>query len=80
MHPFIVLLLLSAAAAASIWYRNVPASQRVQARNRLLLYGGLGLLAVLLITGRLHPLFAAVGALVPVVMRLLSLAQAAKHV
>lgn len=77
MHPFIVLLLLSALAAAAIWYRNVPASQRVQARNRLLLYGGLGLLGMLLITGRLHPLFAAVGALVPIVMRLVTLAQAA---
>ena len=63
--------------AAAIWYRTVPASQRVQARNKLLLYGGLGLLAVLLITGKLHPLFAALGALVPVVLRLLTLAQAA---
>ena len=64
-------------AAATIWYRTVPASQRVPARKRLLIYGGLGLLAVLLITGRLHPLLAAVGALVPVVLRLLTLAQAA---
>ncbi len=64
-------------AAAIIWYRTVPASQRVQARNKLLLYGGLGLLVLLLITGRLHPLFAALGALVPVVLRLLTLAQAA---
>ena len=77
MHPYIALLLLSAAAAAVIWYRTVPASQRVQARNKLLLYGGLGLVVLLLITGRLHPLFAALGALVPVVLRLLTLAQAA---
>jgi hypothetical protein len=77
LHPSIILLLLSAVAAAAFWYRNVPASQRVQARNRLLLYGGLGLLAVLMITGRLNPLLAALGALVPVVLRLLTLAQAA---
>lgn len=64
-------------AAAAIWYRTRPASQRVQARKKLLLYGGLGLLVLLLITGKLHPLFAALGALVPVVMRLLTLAQAA---
>ncbi|MFT4584851.1 MAG: hypothetical protein ACI915_002840 [Gammaproteobacteria bacterium] len=71
------MLLLIGVAVASIWYRLVPASQRVQARNKLWLYGGLGLLVVMLITGRLHPLFAALGALVPVVMRLLPLAHAA---
>ena len=77
MHPYITLLVLGAVAAAAIWYRTRPASQRVQARKKLLLYGGLGLLVLLLITGKLHPLFAALGALVPVVMRLLTLAQAA---
>ncbi|MFT5394103.1 MAG: hypothetical protein ACI8PT_004310 [Gammaproteobacteria bacterium] len=75
MHPFLILLLL--VAAAVIWYRTAPASPSVQARNKLLLYGGLGLLVVLMITGRLHPLIAAVAALVPVVVRLLILAQTA---
>jgi hypothetical protein len=72
------MLLLIAAAVASVWYRLLPASKKPQARKKLWLYGGLGLLVLLLVTGRLHPLFAAVGALVPVVMRLLPLALAAK--
>ena len=75
MHPFLILILL--VAAAVIWCRTAPASPSVQARNKLLLYGGLGLLVVLLITGRLHPLIAAGAALVPVVVRLLILAQTA---
>ena len=77
MHPFVILILLIAVALTGIWYSSIPASQRTKARNRLLLYGGLGLLAVLLITGKLHPLFAALAALVPVVLRLLTLAQVA---
>lgn len=77
MHPYIVLLLLSAVIVAGIWYRNVPASQRTKARKQLLLGGGLGLMALLLVTGRLNPLFAALAALVPVLLRVLSLAQVA---
>lgn len=71
------MLLLIAVVVAAIWYRITPASQRSQVRNKLWLYGGLGLLVLLLITGRLHPLFAALGAIVPVVLRLLPLAHAA---
>lgn len=77
MHPYLIVLLLCAVAAAAIWYRTVPVPQRVQARNKLLLFGGLGIVAVLLVSGRLHPLFAVVAALVPVALRLLTLAQAA---
>ena len=75
MHPFIILVALIAVVLTSMWYSSIPAAQRTKARNRLLLYGGLGVLAVLLITGRLHPLFAALAALIPVVQRLLSLAK-----
>ncbi|HJP36864.1 MAG: molecular chaperone DnaJ [Gammaproteobacteria bacterium] len=77
MHPYILLLLLGAVTAAVVWQRNLPEPQRTQARNRLLLYGGIGLLVLLLVTGKLHPLVAALAALVPVVQRLLTLAQAA---
>ena len=77
MHPFVILILLIAVALTSMWYSRVPVSQRTKARNRLLLYGGLGVLAVLLITGRLHPLFAALAALIPVAQRLLSFVQVA---
>ena len=77
MHPFVILILLIAVALTGMWYSSIPASQRRKARNRLLLYGGLGLLAVLLITGKLHPMFAALAALVPIVQRLLALAQVA---
>jgi len=71
---------LIAVALARIWYRTVPASQRTSARNRLLLYGGLGLVVLLLVTGRLHPLFAALAALIPVVQRLMGFAQIANTI
>ena len=77
MHPFIILVVLLAIVLASKWLSSLPAPQRTKARNRMLLYGGLGLLAVLLITGRLHPLFAGLAALIPVARRLMSLAQIA---
>ena len=77
MHPFIILVVLLAVVLASKWLSSLPAPQRTKARNRMLLYGGLGLLAVLLITGRLHPLFAGLVALIPVARRLMSLAQIA---
>lgn len=80
LHPFFVLVLLAAVAGAAIWYHTVPAPQRKQARNRLLLWGGLGFLGLLLITGRLHPLFAVLAALIPVVQRLLTLAQVANTI
>lgn len=77
MHPYILLLALAAVALARLWYKTLPVSQRTQARKRLWLYGGLGLLGLLLITGRLHPLFAGLAALIPVVRRLMGLAQVA---
>ena len=77
MHPFIILVVLLAVVLASKWLSSLPAPQRTKARNRMLLYGGLGLLAVLLITGRLHPLFAGLAALIPAARRLMSLAQIA---
>ncbi|MCZ6773515.1 MAG: molecular chaperone DnaJ [Proteobacteria bacterium] len=77
MHPFIILVALLTVVLAIKWVSRLPASQRTQARNRVLLYGGLGLLAVLLITGRLHPLFAGLAALIPLARRLMSFAQMA---
>lgn len=51
------------------WFRSTPSKQVAKTVRKGLLWGGIGLLVLLVITGRLHILFAAVAAAVPVVIR-----------
>lgn len=51
------------------WLRRAPREQAAKALRRGLLYGGIGLLVLLALTGRLNPVFAALGAMVPFVLR-----------
>lgn len=55
------------------WLRRTPARQVAAALRRVLLYGGIALLVVLVLTGRLNPLFAALAAAVPAVVRVVNL-------
>jgi hypothetical protein len=55
------------------WFRRTPPEQVAKALRRSLLYGGIGLLVLLAATGRLNPLFAALAAAVPVVLRAVNL-------
>ena len=75
MHPILLLVALVAVLFLISWYKRVPKAKQRQFRNRALLIGGGILLLLALITGRLHPLFAALAALVPLAYRAIGLYQ-----
>lgn len=76
MHPVFILALLVAVLLYISWYKRAPTSKQRQVRNRGLIFGAAALLVIAALTGRLPPLFAALGVAIPVVMRLLAVAQA----
>ena len=78
MHPVIVLILLVAVLWFVSWYRRAPPAQRRKIRNRGLIGALAALLLIGLVTGRLQPLFALALAAIPVLMRVVSLIQAAQ--
>ena len=75
MHPILLLVALVAVLFLISWYKRVPKAKQRQFRNRALLIGGGILLFLALITGKLHPLFAALAALVPLAYRAVGLYQ-----
>lgn len=74
----ILLGLLIGALILISWIKRAPPQQRERALKRLLLGGGLALLVLLTVTGRLHWIFAAVGAAVPMALRLFQVLQTAQ--
>jgi hypothetical protein len=52
------------------WFRRTPPQRVAAALRKAALYGGIGLLLVLVVTGRLNPVFAALAAAVPALLRL----------
>ena len=75
MHPILLLIALVAVLFLISWYKRVPKSKQRQFRNKALLIGGGIVLFLALITGKLHPLFAALAALVPLAYRAIGLFQ-----
>ena len=75
MHPILLLVALVAVLFLFSWYKRVPKAKQRRFRNRALLIGGGIILLLALITGRLHPLFAALAALVPLAYRAVGLYQ-----
>ena len=75
MHPILLLIALVAVLFLFSWYKRVPKAKQRRFRNRALLIGGGTLLFLALITGKLHPLFAALAALVPLAYRAVGLYQ-----
>jgi hypothetical protein len=57
------------------WFRNTPPQQVSAVLRKALLWGGIGLLVLAVVTGRLNPVFAAVAAMIPVLFRVLNLLQ-----
>ena len=55
------------------WFRRTPPEKVAKVLRRSALYGGIALLVLLAATGRLNPLFAALAAAVPVVLRAVNL-------
>jgi hypothetical protein len=77
LHPVIILALIAAVLLFISWYKRAPSSQQQRVRGRILLYGGLGILLLLLITGRLNPIIALVVAALALGQRLLAFANMA---
>ena len=75
MHPILLLVALVAVLFLISWYKRVPKAKQRQFRNRALLIGGGIVLFFALITGKLHPLFAGLAALVPLAYRAVGLFQ-----
>ncbi len=71
----IVIAVVAAVWFALRWFINTPPEKLAKGLRKGLLYGGIGLLVLLVLTGRLHWLFAALGALVPLIQRGLALAR-----
>jgi hypothetical protein len=57
------------------WFRNAPPKQVAAVLRKGLVWGGIGLVLLAVLTGRLNPIFAALAAAVPVAMRALHLLQ-----
>lgn len=57
------------------WFRRTPPAQVARTLRKVGLWAVVGLLVLAVATGRLNPIFAAIGALIPVVLRLLQVAQ-----
>ncbi|HSQ06251.1 MAG TPA: molecular chaperone DnaJ [Chromatiaceae bacterium] len=55
------------------WFRRTPSAQVAAGLRKAAIYGGIGLLVVLVVSGRLSPILAALAAAVPAVMRLANL-------
>ena len=75
MHPILLLVALVAVLFLISWYKRVPKAKQRQFRNKALLIGGGIVLFFALITGKLHPLFAGLAALVPLAYRAAGLYQ-----
>ncbi len=55
------------------WFRKTPPHQVALVLRKSVLWGGIGLLVLATLTGRLNPIFAAMAAAVPVLLRLANL-------
>jgi hypothetical protein len=55
------------------WFSHTPATQVTRVLRRLALWGGVGLLVIATLSGRLNPIFAALAAAIPVGFRILNL-------
>ena len=75
MHPILLLVALVAVLFLISWYKRIPKAKQRKFRNKALLIGGGIILFFALITGKLHPLFAALAALVPFAYRAVGLFQ-----
>jgi len=77
LHPVIILALLVGVLLFISWYKRASTSQQKRIRGRTLLFGGLGLLLLLLVTGHLNPIAALVVGALALGQRLLAVANMA---
>ena len=77
MHPVIFLALLVGVLLFISWYKRAPSAQQKRIRGRTLLFGGLGIVLLLLVTGHLNPIIAAALAALAIGQRILAVASMA---
>jgi hypothetical protein len=77
LHPVILLALLVAVLLYISWYKRAPSAQQKRIRGRVLLFGGLGIVLLLLVTGRLNPIIALIVAAFAIGQRILAVASMA---
>jgi hypothetical protein len=77
LHPVIFLALLAGVLLFISWYKRTPTGQQKRLRGRMLLFGGAGILLLLLVTGHLNPIIALVVAALALGQRILAVANMA---
>jgi hypothetical protein len=77
LHPVIILALLVGVLLFISWYKRAPSAQQKRIRGRTLLFGGLGIVLLLLVTGHLNPIMGAIVAALVVGQRILAVANMA---
>lgn len=78
MPPVVLLALLIGLLIFVSWMKRAPAPTRERVTKRLLVGGGAALVVFLTVTGRLNWIFAAIGAAVPLALRLLQMVQTSR--
>jgi len=77
LHPVIFLALLVAVLLFISWYKRAPTGQQKRIRGRMLLFGGIGIVLLLLVTGHLNPIIALIVAAFAIGQRILAVASMA---
>ena len=77
MNPIILLALLALVLLFISWYKRAPSTQQKRIRGRMLLFGGIGIVLLLLVTGRLSPVIALIVAALAIGQRILAFASMA---
>ena len=69
----LLVALLLAILWALHWFRSTPPERVARVLRKTVLWGGIGLLVLAALTGHLNPIFAAIGAAIPLLMRAIHL-------
>jgi hypothetical protein len=77
LHPVIFLALLVTVLLFISWYKRAPSGQQKRIRGRMLLFGGIGIVLLLLVTGHLNPVIALIVAALAIGQRILAVANIA---
>jgi hypothetical protein len=77
LHPVIFLALLVVVLLFISWYKRAPSGQQKRIRGRMLLFGGVGIVLLLLVTGHLNPVIALIVAALAIGQRILAVASMA---
>ena len=77
MHPVIILALFLGILLFISWYKRAPSGQQKRLRGRMVLFGGIGIVLLLLVTGHLNPIVALIVAALAIGQRILAVANMA---